>query len=1057
MPGLVFGVRDEVNFSIWKEEHVLNWSVGEGQTPGRGQRVIHHQEQQHEAAQAKRMQDGTTEDPVADDSLHRSECIRQDRSTGDLDIQCLKSLHVPLVSLHHGADPVLVKPSHSVHPQVAVQRYGAVGGPGDGVQADNIQPRFSQTQVDEVDLHQAGGEAVCVNQPVGLHQVQVLEEFEVDEGSSVEPPHGPHDAGDAPEGSREGPSQEAWQDRAVLDDQYEYHLQDVLNTEEEAGMQHTERVQVELGAMPDDEKVEIINEMKSTRLSVPVLACGQHQHLPHQPAVGGQEIHGDGTEPRVDAERLEMFPEIKIVLKRITITNIREDEEVFLDVPDVYVMLSKASTTRGFIIHPVSSLTFTQSNDKTTASEEENCPEQVGVEMSQEFEEQKIIPDLVAAHGDPRVGTHVHTQAGARVVLGDSPGDGPQCEEEAGAAHGGPFKGKLVAVQNLAIYSAEEQAFDKNRLMGQAEDEIALPVDASLVEVATVMRENRMASSSSSAKSVAPYTRKGPFTEKLISTQSLALFYSKQIADKSRLNKDGGGAIEVDMMNPDSQERNPTCLNEAVEEHPVRIQSMMMLKLQQKPMMGSLGKNLRERQSIEVKENTNFPDDEAMKVTKLEEFDMDSRVESIFDVNRDSQLMPQDVEISMGRSPKKVMNIDPELTDAASALPSSTGLEEPLRGAPTERLRMKLITQALNYTGPEKVNRVEIRLNDTAPALPYRSGLGVSSVEALGTSWTENSTAMRELGMASSSNAHTTITMPMGTSQVTSWSGREKSCSESLFMRRGQLREQGDDIIELRAAQHEQGLRDHLVQVPGGASYQGREEGHGVGQSGEKIRLYTGLKTGSGPDQLMFTNQKTVTTDLTGQVAQSSKQSFKHSSFRMFDLMKFFESGPRSQIHVINGVARRVTYGGSNMMALAELHGPQVLKLPSTWFILSPRWQKLLYLGRSNVMASWPFMEIRLGTTASVAPFELTDDDTLQPIVMIIPTEFVTPSLAQVVLEAFRRIKEKKETSFQLFDKSVHCRLMGIGRQAFTDLVEKIHKQRVPVLFCRAVLSAATM
>ena len=149
----------------------------------------------------------------------------------------------------------------------------------------------------------------------------------------------------------------------------------------------------------------------------------------------------------------------------------------------------------------------------------------------------------------------------------------------------------------------------------------------------------------------------------------------------------------------------------------------------------------------------------------------------------------------------------------------------------------------------------------------------------------------------------------------------------------------------------------------------------------------------------------------------------------MLDLMKFFKSGPRSQAHLINGVARRVTYGGTHMMALAELYGPQVLRLPSTWFTISPRWQRLLYSGRSNVEDSWPFMETRLGTMASVAPFEVTDDDILQPIVMVIPVEFVTPSLAQVVLEVIRKVREEKqEASFQFFPRSIHCRFIAIGR-----------------------------
>ena len=52
--------------------------------------------------------------------------------------------------------------------------------------------------------------------------------------------------------------------------------------------------------------------------------------------------------------------------------------------------------------------------------------------------------------------------------------------------------------------------------------------------------------------------------------------------------------------------------------------------------------------------------------------------------------------------------------------------------------------------------------------------------------------------------------------------------------------------------------------------------------------------------------------------------------------------------------------------------------------------------------------------------------------------------------------EEKEEASFQFFSRSVHCRFVSIGKQAFLGLVVRIHEKRVPVLFCRAVHSAAT-
>ena len=74
---------------------------------------------------------------------------------------------------------------------------------------------------------------------------------------------------------------------------------------------------------------------------------------------------------------------------------------------------------------------------------------------------------------------------------------------------------------------------------------------------------------------------------------------------------------------------------------------------------------------------------------------------------------------------------------------------------------------------------------------------------------------------------------------------------------------------------------------------------------------------------------------------------------------------------------------------------------------------------------------------------------------MVIPGQFVTSSVAEVVLELVRKVREEQgEASFKFFPKSVHCVLVSIGKHLFMDLVEKIHFKQV--LFCRAVHSAAT-
>ncbi len=64
--------------------------------------------------------------------------------------------------------------------------------------------------------------------------------------------------------------------------------------------------------------------------------------------------------------------------------------------------------------------------------------------------------------------------------------------------------------------------------------------------------------------------------------------------------------------------------------------------------------------------------------------------------------------------------------------------------------------------------------------------------------------------------------------------------------------------------------------------------------------------------------------------------------------------------------------------------------------------------------------------------------------------------LAEAMVEVVKQVREEKEeASFQFFLRSIHCRLISIGKQAFMGLVEKIREKRVPVLFCRAVHSAA--
>ena len=102
-------------------------------------------------------------------------------------------------------------------------------------------------------------------------------------------------------------------------------------------------------------------------------------------------------------------------------------------------------------------------------------------------------------------------------------------------------------------------------------------------------------------------------------------------------------------------------------------------------------------------------------------------------------------------------------------------------------------------------------------------------------------------------------------------------------------------------------------------------------------------------------------------------------------------------------------------------------------------------------------MEVRLGTQAVVSPFEVSEQDKIQPLVIVIPVQFVTSSVAAVVMEFVRKVREEKdEASFKFFPRSLHCVFVSIGKHTFMNLFGQIHIKKIPVLFCRALHSAAT-
>ena len=175
-----------------------------------------------------------------------------------------------------------------------------------------------------------------------------------------------------------------------------------------------------------------------------------------------------------------------------------------------------------------------------------------------------------------------------------------------------------------------------------------------------------------------------------------------------------------------------------------------------------------------------------------------------------------------------------------------------------------------------------------------------------------------------------------------------------------------------------------------------------------------------------------------GHVLIVNTSDLQHSIIaEMSKLMATFSNGPRVQSHHVRGVPRLISYGEPHMVSLALRYGEQVLRLPSAWLKLSPRWEAMLHLGNLNVLgADWPFMEVHTKSDVLVAPFDEQGDGEMVPIVLIVPIDFVDTKLAMLITEFSEEITARNGTiAHKIFTDCLQTRINNAEKQQFFNLI----------------------
>ena len=151
---------------------------------------------------------------------------------------------------------------------------------------------------------------------------------------------------------------------------------------------------------------------------------------------------------------------------------------------------------------------------------------------------------------------------------------------------------------------------------------------------------------------------------------------------------------------------------------------MMMLKIPQRPVGMTLTGDLRKVEKFVQETQARGCQEQLMTDSKLEEFGKDTRVWDLYDMGQESKLlMPQDSDFTLDyKSPEKVIVIESNFRDTASALPSSNGLRARASTRRTQGMSSMKSTTDMSEIWMASSTEVTVQSLSDGKILHYREG-----------------------------------------------------------------------------------------------------------------------------------------------------------------------------------------------------------------------------------------------------------------------------------------------------------------------------------------------
>ena len=563
---------------------------------------------------------------------------------------------------------------------------------------------------------------------------------------------------------------------------------------------------------------------------------------------------------------------------------------------------------------------------------------------------------------------------------------------------------------------------------------------------------------------IAPYTRKGPFKEKIVAVQTLAIFYSaeEQAFDKNRLMGQTDRVIStmVDIMTAKDQVEDALPEGASLEEvAPVGHSMMTMRHFTRRvgvELVDTASEDLEEDQRVKAKGTMDFPDREGsshppINIEQVTWPHPDHRGsasnicsetgDSISDISTVTTGPEDNYKVIVTNNDQVIVKPD-KIPDTAGDIVDRSVKNQPFRGKsckgkdePTKKVT------SVNNNLPGTVGPVNARIESMKMAKEsFKDEVDVKEAEFLFRK-PEKQLKASEL---------------------------DNRVIHSVIERLHRVLDVHDDELG-----HE---HDHLLLVAGlvegseGSRWSRLVKAQGVnkeqGDEKDSVIIYADLGLELTVKQIhAFYTEPTVTGGPSlGKVTNNSVTFIDSLNSdccctiisRMGDMFELFSAGPRSQTHMVDGKPVSILYGDSNAVEQALKYGEHVLRMPASWLTLNDTWRPLLHLTKSDVRgANWPFLKFSVRSSTLILPFEEVMEEMLEALVLVIPIQFVVPSVAQAVIKFTDEIKRQGGyTRNKFYTNAVHITLVKAGKHNVVKFCSEFRELEVPACLVLASQSA---